>query len=230
MQTDLGYILYKKDWKDTSLWIDIFLKEGGKRPFVARGIKRKKNLDLPFFTPVEVHWEERTQFPQLHALEPLVPTLPGRLAGQALFAGLYLNELLYHLLAYGDPHTALWEELEETLEVLYHTPSKIPLRLRTFELRLLRYLGFAPNCEHDARTEEAICTQSQYLYYPNEGFVRAAVGVGARYIIPGELILQMGQEELSDLRTQKLIKKLFMHRVLEMLPGKTQNASLWWSL
>src|SRR5690606_14294657 len=68
--------------------------------------------------------------------------------GQALFGGLYLNELLIRLLPAEDAHPALFEHYLATLPALAaHRPLE-PL-LRAFEWRLLGELGYGFALETD---------------------------------------------------------------------------------
>jgi DNA repair protein RecO (recombination protein O) len=63
------------------------------------------------------------------------------LNGEALFSGLYLNELLIRLLPAEDPHPAVFDHYAATLLALAEGRPLEPL-LRSFEWRLLDDLGY----------------------------------------------------------------------------------------
>ncbi len=67
---------------------------------------------------------------------------PPALQGQALYCGLYLNELLMRLLHRGDPHAEVFERYRHVLSELASEAAPQPL-LRVFEKHLLEAIGYA---------------------------------------------------------------------------------------
>ncbi|MCY1453593.1 DNA repair protein RecO [compost metagenome] len=74
------------------------------------------------------------------------------LHGDALFSGLYLNELLIRLLPAEDPHPVVFEHYAATLQALAAGRPLEPL-LWAFEWRLLDELGYAFALDHDVNGE-----------------------------------------------------------------------------
>ena len=91
-----GFILATSEWKETSLLLDIFTKDYGRRRLVARGARRANSPlrgILTPFAPLSFSWHGKGDFPLLHD----VVWLGGQaqMKGLALFAALYIAELIY---------------------------------------------------------------------------------------------------------------------------------------
>ena len=74
------------------------------------------------------------------------------LNGEALFSGLYLNELLIRLLPAEDPHPGVFDHYAETLLALAEGRALEPL-LRSFEWRLLDDLGYGFSLTTDSHDQ-----------------------------------------------------------------------------
>ncbi|MFO6383369.1 DNA repair protein RecO, partial [Pseudomonas aeruginosa] len=83
-------------------------------------------------------WRGRGELKTVARLESA--GIPNLLNGQALFSGLYLNELLIRLLPAEDPQPEIFAHYAATLPLLAEGRPIEPL-LRAFEWRLLEQLG-----------------------------------------------------------------------------------------
>jgi DNA repair protein RecO (recombination protein O) len=140
--------------------------KGAKTP--ARGRTAQASLLQPF-QPLWLGWVGRGEVKTLTCAEAAGEALS--LAGERLFCGLYLNELLMRLLQRDDPHTALFVFYQQALADL--RDGAVDSVLRRFELRLLEELGYAPDLSHD-RDGSPIDHACRYLFLPGEGLVRVA--------------------------------------------------------
>jgi DNA repair protein RecO (recombination protein O) len=92
------------------------------------------------------------------------------LHGDALFSGLYLNELLMRLLPAEAPQPELFEHYALTLQALAAGRPLEPL-LRSFEWRLLEDLGYAFALDHDV-SDEPIEADGLYRLQVDAGLER----------------------------------------------------------
>src|SRR5688572_6160152 len=134
---------------------------------VAKGAKRPhsplRSVLMPFHA-VMVDWSGRSDLKTLRNAE-----WRGAfrlLTGRALICGFYLNELLIKLLHRDDPHDALFDAYEQTLQALHRTSSGADHAavLRCFEKRLLSELGYALILDHETDAGQPLQAQRYYHY------------------------------------------------------------------
>lgn len=142
LRVDLAaaYVLRTQPFRDTSLLVDAWTRDHGRIAVVARGARNPKarlRALLQPFSPLLLSWNDRDDLGTLIRAEPAGAALP--LQGEVIFAGWYLNELLLRLLHRHDPHDALYDVYEQTLNAL---PVAMEPALRRFEALLLAELGY----------------------------------------------------------------------------------------
>ncbi len=133
-----AYILHSRAYRESSALVDFFTPQGRLRA-VLRGARGKAGTLARPFVPVEVEFRGRGELKNVGRLESA--GIPRWLYGDALFSGLYLNELLIRLLPAEDPQPILFEHYGATLAALAEGRPLEPL-LRAFEWRLLAELGY----------------------------------------------------------------------------------------
>ena len=110
IQQQPAYVLHPRAYRETSLILEVLSRDHGRVAMVARGAKRPKskwrNLLQPF-RPLLISWSARGELGTLTSAEQVAA--PPSLAGEALFCGMYVNELLTRLLHRGDPHAEVFE-------------------------------------------------------------------------------------------------------------------------
>lgn len=132
------YVLHSRPYKETSALVDFFTPLGRLRA-VLRGARGKAGALARPFVPLEAEWRGRGELKTVARLESA--GIPNLLNGQALFSGLYLNELLIRLLPAEDPQPEIFAHYAATLPLLAAGRPIEPL-LRAFEWRLLEQLGY----------------------------------------------------------------------------------------
>ena len=114
-----AYVLHARAYRENSLLLETLTREHGRAAMVARGAKGAKskwrNLLQPF-RPLLVSWSGRGELGTLTGADQVAA--PPRLHGEALYCGLYLNELLIRLLHRGDPHPEVFERYRAALSEL----------------------------------------------------------------------------------------------------------------
>ncbi len=140
-----AYVLHNRAYRETSALVDFLTPQGRVRAVMRRARGKGGSLARPF-VPLEVELRGRGELKNVGRLDSV--GVAAWLVGDALFSGLYLNELLTRLLPAEDPHPALFEHYAATLQALAAGRPLEPL-LRSFEWRLLDELGYAFALDQD---------------------------------------------------------------------------------
>lgn len=169
-----AYILHARDYRDTSLIVEVFTEQGERVSAIARGARSQRrgvsqrSLLQPFL-PVWVELSGAGELKLLKQVESRAGAIS--LQRQGLFSGLYLNELLCRLLHRDDPHPDLFPEYEQVLPQLLEL-DRLDIALRHFELRLLEVLGYGLDLTSDVEGEP-INAALRYQFYPSQGLIIA---------------------------------------------------------
>ncbi|WP_397451618.1 DNA repair protein RecO [Pseudomonas sp. NA-150] len=134
----LAYVLHSRAYRESSALVD-FLTPQGRLRAVLRSARGKAGTLARPFVPLDVEFRGRGELKNVGRMESA--GLSTWLVGDALFSGLYLNELLIRLLPAEDPHPAVFDHYAATLLALSAGRPLEPL-LRSFEWRLLDDLGY----------------------------------------------------------------------------------------
>lgn len=203
-----AYVLHHHDYGETSLLLEMFTRRHGRLGVIAKGARRARSplrSALIPFQPLVMGFSGRGELPTLTAAEPagLAPAI----AGEALFCGLYLNELLLRLLHRHDPHERLFESYSEALGRLGENLNTEAV-LRVFEKRLLEDIGFGLVLEHDVQDGAPIQPGHLYRYIPERGPVPAPAADGEGIAVQGASLLALAREQFIDEATLREAKQL----------------------
>ncbi|HEX5121787.1 MAG TPA: DNA repair protein RecO, partial [Rhodanobacteraceae bacterium] len=139
-----AFILHTRPWRETSLLIEAFTREHGRVGLVARGVRGAKSrfarASLQPLQPLLLGWSARGELGTLTSAEQTGS--PWHLSGDALFAGMYVNELVLRLSSRNDAHPLAFAAYTECLARLADADD-IAWTLRRFERDLLADLGYA---------------------------------------------------------------------------------------
>ena len=147
-----AYVLHSRPYKESSALVDFFTAQGRVRA-VLRAARGKIGSIARPFAPLELELRGRGELKTVGRLESA--GIPLLLTGEALFSGLYLNELLIRLLPAEDPHPVMLEHYGLTLQALAAGRALEPL-LRAFEWRLLDELGYGFALDHDVNGDPLV--------------------------------------------------------------------------
>ncbi|WP_415034573.1 DNA repair protein RecO [Azonexus sp.] len=212
-----AYVLHSYPFRETSLIVEVFARDFGRIALLARGARRPRAAIrglLLAFQPLELGWAGKGEVPNLMKAEwvggqPL-------LAGEALFCGYYLNELLLHLLPREDAHAVLFARYATILQRLAgHTERTArEIDLRCFEKYLLQELGYGLLLEQDA-DGAPILTEAFYSYRMEQGAVRVPHAAAEEGTLRGKTLLDLAGEDLSDplsrSEAKQMMRRLFNH-------------------
>jgi DNA repair protein RecO (recombination protein O) len=226
VNTQLAYILHKRAFGETSQILEVFTRDHGRVCLMSKGSRSQKSRisgTLQSFRPLLIGWQGRGEMPVLCEVDSAAIS-PPPLSGKTLLSGVYLNELLMHLLHRHDVHQQLFELYHDTLYALVAEPA-IETVLRLFEKNLLEEIGFALNLSHDADSGAEIEPDADYLYFLEHGPVRCLPGQNASKNprLSGAALLAFQQDQLLP-EHSKDIKRL-MRFVLQHHLGQRQLRS-----
>lgn len=222
IQLEPAYILHSRSFRETSLIVEALTREHGRIALVARGVKsprsRWRNVLQPF-RPLLVSWNQKSELGTLTAADQVAS--PPALQGQALFCGLYVNELLMRLLHRGDPHAEVFERYRHVLSELASDARPQPL-LRIFEKHLLEATGYAMLLDSEYGSGAEIQPQAWYDYQPLRGPV-LCTGPGDNHV-SGAALLALHTEILNAEILPEL--RMMMRHVIGYHLGDKPLASL----
>jgi len=214
-------VLHSYPFRETSLLVEVFSRQHGRVPLVARGARRPKSAVrglLMNFQPLALSWFGKHEVRTLHSAEwqggqPL-------LQGTALLCGFYLNELLLNLMVRDDPHEQLFDFYQQTLLRLAQG-ADLAATLRCFEKHLLQELGYALLLEHEAGSTQPIDPVLFYRYVVERGAVRDTPDTSDGLQVSGKTLLDMAADDYRDAQSARQGKQLMRMLLNHHLDGKT---------
>jgi DNA repair protein RecO (recombination protein O) len=214
-----AYLLHAYPYSESSLILDVFSREHGRVPILARGARRPRSAvrgSLMAFQPLELGWFGGGEVKTLAKAEWVggVPLLKGR----CLLLGYYLNELLVGLLPREDAHARLFDVYAAALAALAHGVDDAP-ELRRFELELLRELGYGVRLDVDAESGGAVVADVAYVFVFERGPVPAS-GNEPGSVLSGKTLCDMAADDYTDPRTRFESKVLMRQLIAHYLGGR----------
>lgn len=213
MTAQTAFVLHSRPYRESSALVDFFTPEGRLRA-VLRGARGKAgNLARPF-VPLEVEFRGRGDLKTVGRLEG--GGLAYWLDGNALFSGMYLNELLIRMLPAEDAHPAMFEHYAATLPAL---AAKRPLEpiLRSFEWRLLSELGYGFALDVDI-AGQPIANNGIYRLLPDAGL--EPVGHFQPGLFNGAELLAMAEADWEVPGALSAAKRLMRQALAPHLGGR----------
>ncbi len=213
VEANQGYVLHRRDYRETSLLLEVFSFAYGRVALVARGARRRRTprfCPLQPFRPLQVGWVGRGDLVTLTSAEECGPGI--QLMGRKLLSGMYLNELLMRLLLRHDPHPELFVAYGQTLGLLGQAAQEEPV-LRLFEKRLLEELGYGLVLEREAETGALIQGDAVYYYQSGKGPVLAKPVSAPSVRIHGRTLTSLRESVLDEplvLRELKVLMRFLL--------------------
>lgn len=207
-----AYVLHTRPFRETSLLVDFLTKDFGRISVVARGAKRSRSAFkglLQPFSNLLISATGKSSLLNLTHVE--AATFPSVLTGNALLSGLYINELLVHLLPFEDPSQEIFTLYQNAIQDLNAT---LPLTsvLRIFEKRLLELLGLGFSFQTDL-DDQPILADIEYCLIPDSGFAKPTRDFDPhnKTTYSGKSILAMQSQEFTDKLIIQECKRLMRH-------------------
>ena len=205
-------VLHRRDYRDTSLLLELFTPQLGRVPAIAKGVRTGRSHRVALlqpFSPLLVSLSGRGEIQSLGQTE--AESRPYRLTGDRLYCGFYINELMMRLLERRDPYPGLYAFYLQTLERL--TSQEPPDQcLRDFEIQLMVELGYGMLLDQTADSGEPVEAELIYHYVIEQGPIRGGIGPMDQQI-HGRTLLCLHNRQLLDETGVSEAKRL-MRRVL----------------
>jgi DNA repair protein RecO (recombination protein O) len=170
---DAAYVLHTYPYSETSLIVELFTRAHGRIAVVAKGARSatsKLRGLMSAFQRLDVAVSGRSELKTLKSAEHT--QIGAQLAGEALLAAFYLNELVLRLTHKEDAYPALFDAYQEAITAL-RAPSlpatQIAITLRRFERLLIAELGYAIDFASTADTGQAIDANGTYWIVADRG-------------------------------------------------------------
>ncbi len=235
---EAAFVLHATRYRETSLLLEIFSRHHGRIGLVARGASRPKSglrATLSPFTPLVVNWSGKGELATLSGAEADASAL--NLVGEALFCGLYMNELLVRVLHRHDPHELIYDRYVSALCRL-QGQDDVSETLRIFEKHLLQQLGYGLVLEHEVTGHLPIVAEVAYDYIPEHGPVVADAIKVIGIPVHGATLMALAAECITDPDQLQESKQLMraclaphlgdrpLHSRKLFRPGRTRNGSI----
>jgi DNA repair protein RecO (recombination protein O) len=221
IQDEPAFVLHSYPFRETSLVLEVFSREYGRVPLVARGARRPRSALrglLMSFQPLSLSWFGKHELRTLHSAE--WQGGQPQLHGTALLCGFYLNELLLNLMARDDPHQSLFDYYQQTLQRLAQEQDHA-FTLRSFEKRMLQELGYALSLETEAESGKPIVPEKTYRYILERGAIAETADSAQGLPVAGKTLLDMAADDYRDLNSARQSKQLMRMLLDHYLAGKT---------
>lgn len=204
-----AWVLHQRPAGDTSARVTFFTREAGVMHSLCKGGRTlKKQAILQPFTLLWLAVDKRYGYDYVRGLEPTATIIS--LQGQTLFAGLYLNELIYYALAPMDAHPELFDSYLQTLQGLAIATDRLMIEalLRRFEWALLSACG-------QALSFASVVAESYYDYEVGANFVVSEQGS-----LSGHDILAFAKGQWADVQVLKTAKIIMRQAINHLLGGR----------
>lgn len=204
------FLLKSQPYRETSQLLEVFSAGHGRRGMVARGVRGPRSKlrgVLQPFRPLLLSWRGVGELATLTAAESTVPS--AQIAGEHVFLGWYLNELLLRLLQRGDPHPELYVHYTHALQFI---DTEGDIALRRFEKRLLEATGYGLQIPTD------LDSQAAYHFEPETGLV--TVDPAMPGAVSGAALLDLREERFERELTRLQIRSLLRTAIDQQLGGR----------
>ncbi len=208
-----AWFLHKRPSGDTSLRVSFFTREYGIIEALYKGGRTpKKQAILQPFMPLWLVFDVRNNWYYVQKLECEFQAFV--LPGLALFAGLYVNEILYSMIKPQDACSRLFSAYVKTIESLATATCRLTVEpiLRRFERQLLNTAGYALSLIHEAESGELIAAERTYQFMAGVGLISAKNGFLGAHILA---IAAGNFDDVNTLRTAKMIHRVAIAHAMD---------------
>ena len=206
---DQAYVIHHYAYRESSLLLKLWTIQLGYVTAIARGAKERKQYKhlLRPFGLMAVELTGKGDILTLKTIEPVGESIA--LVGKALYAGLYLNELLLRLLPSKEPLPTLFFDYQQALLGLANQQPPEPI-LRKFEWQLLATLGYEPTLSVDM---EHLPIEPDHHYHVLPGQLPQKMSSPQQQsnVYLGAQLLAIEQQNWQDPDVLKAAKRFMRH-------------------
>ncbi|WP_148861943.1 DNA repair protein RecO [Marinobacter fonticola] len=220
VEQEPGYVLHRRNYRETSLLVELFTLNHGRLTVVARGANSPKSplkAQLQPFQPMLLSWRGRSDLKTLTSAESRLG--PNLSRTERLYCGLYLNELMQRLLPPQEPHQTLFAQYIETLDELAAVADFEPT-LRRFETKLVDALGYGFDWATAMDSGRPVSSSQHYYYDPEQGVLEAPTPGSLLQGLQGSVLLALANHNLSDRASRRTAKRVMRVLIDHLLQGR----------
>lgn len=215
-------MLHTRPFKETSLLVDLFTRNHGKISVIAKGAKRPKSKIGIIKTPSCLFFVSCTGRGELKILthceikEYFFPI------AEAFNSVVYLNELLIKLLEKEDAHPEIFDHYLIVCSSLKRkNKEKLEKNLRSFELTLLKEIGYGLDLNFEGNSDIEIKEDTSYKFVPAVGFLPQSNSESNKNNFSGRDILNLSTGNFSSPDTLLASKQIMRLAIDFHLGNKT---------
>lgn len=215
-------VLHTRPFKETSLLVDLFTRNHGRISVIAKGAKRPKSKIGIIKTPSCLFFVSCTGRGELKILthceikEYFFPI------AEAFNSVVYLNELLIKLLEKEDAHPEIFDHYLIVCGSLKRkNKEKLEKNLRSFELTLLKEIGYGLNLNFEGNSDIEIKEDTSYKFVPAVGFLPQSNSESNKNNFSGRDILNLSTGNFSSPDTLLASKQIMRQAIDFHLGNKT---------
>jgi DNA repair protein RecO (recombination protein O) len=209
-----AFIMRRREWRNTSLIVDLFTLDYGCVSALAKGARQSvaKSGYQPFM-PLQVSWTGQQELKTLTSVDSY--NLP--VDEHNYLALLYVNELIVSFVPRGEANPEIFQAY---LKLLHLAEARLEqASLRQFELELISALGYFPDISHDAESSEPIQAEMYYQFMIGSGFVSCEET--AVDSVKGQAIIDWNEQSYEKHNVCRLAKSVLRSTIDFNLHGKT---------
>ena len=215
-------MLHTRPFKETSLLVDLFTRNHGRISVIAKGAQRPKSKIGIIKTPSCLFFIScigRGELKTLTHCEIKEYFFP---IAEAFNSVVYLNELLIKLLEKEDPHPEIFDHyLIVCGSLKSKNKEKLEKNLRSFELTLLKEIGYGLNLNFEGNSDIEIKEDTSYKFVPSVGFLPQTKSESNKNNFSGRDILNLSTGNFSSPDTLLASKQIMRQAIDFHLGNKT---------
>ncbi|ORU92773.1 MAG: DNA repair protein RecO [Cycloclasticus sp. symbiont of Poecilosclerida sp. N] len=214
-----GFILKSQAFKESSFIHQVFTQDYGLLSVISKGSRGKNSKHgslLQAFRPLSISWVGKSELKTLTSVDETYHFK--QLKGNALYCGLYVNELILNLIHKHDAHPRLFQVYMDVIGKLSVVKNVEP-SLRQFEKCLFDEIGYGLSLQHEAESGKPIEPDAYYVYRMGLGAVAQEKTHHADVML-GSTLINLASNKLND-KTELAQAKRMMRRLIDaQLDGK----------
>ena len=215
-------VLHTRPFKETSLLVDLFTRNHGRISVIAKGAQRPKSKIGIIKTPSCLFFIScigRGELKTLTHCEIKEYFFP---IAEAFNSVVYLNELLIKLLEKEDAHPEIFDHyLIVCGSLKSNKKEKLEKNLRSFELTLLKEIGYGLNLNFEGNSDIEIKEDTSYKFVPSVGFLPQTKSESNKNNFSGRDILNLSTGNFSSPDTLLASKQIMRQAIDFHLGNKT---------
>ena len=213
------YVLRRRAYSETSLLLEMLTSESRYVHAMYRGAKRNGSTPIDLFSEYAMSWRPRDGLVTLRSCElKHISTL----GGNALYAGLYVNELVRRGMRENQVVDDVQPAYQSAVTSLEQAEADLDVVLRSFEKRFLKALGFELEFHREQATGDVISSNSNYLFDPILGFTKSADAEETSY--PGHVLLNISVNRFEQPETRQAAKLILRDALYHHLGERALKA------